>query len=120
MIEKNIPTRKLSKSKRKLMSKFWITKDILKSIKYKNRLNRMLSKDSFINTLKVKEFIIYRNKLTKVKTISKKNYLEKRLQICNKSSAETWKVINEIINRQKKSYEFPHKLILTNIPYVIQ
>ena len=50
IIEKNIPTRKLSKSKQKLISKPWITNGILKSIKYKNRLYRMLCKDSFSNT----------------------------------------------------------------------
>ena len=70
----------------------------------------MLCKDSFKNTQKVKEFKTYRNKLTKIKTIAKKNYFEKRLQNCKKSSAEIQKVINEITNRQKKSYEFPHKL----------
>ena len=56
------------------MSKPWITKGILKSIKYKNRLYRMLCKDSFSNTQKVKEFKTYRNKLTIIKTTSKNNY----------------------------------------------
>ena len=70
----------------------------------------MLCKDSFKNTQKVKEFKTYRNKSTKIKTIAKKNYFEKRLQNCKKSSAEIWKVINEITSRQKKSFEFPHKL----------
>ena len=70
----------------------------------------MLCKNSFSNTQKVKEYKTYRNKLTKIKTISKKNYFEKRLQNCNKNSAETWKVINEITNRQKKNCEFPYKL----------
>ena len=114
------------------MSKPWITKGILKSIRYKNRQYRMLCKDSFKNTQKVKELKTYRNKLTKIKTISKKNYFEKRLQNCKKSSAEIWKVINEITNRQKKSYEFPQKLeinedslsdpleIVNNLNYIFQ
>ena len=108
--DKNIPTRKLSKSKLKLKSKPWITKGILKSIRYKNKLYKMLCKNNFSNPQKVKEYKTYRNKLTKIKTISKKNYFEKRLQNCNKNSAATWKVINEITNRQKNSCEFPHKL----------
>ena len=108
--DKNIPTRKLSKSKLKLKSKPWITKGILKSIRYKNKLYKMLCKNNFNNPQKVKEYKTYRNKLTKIKTISKKNYFEKRLQNCNKNSAATWKVINEITNRQKNSCEFPHKL----------
>ena len=64
------------------MSKLWITKGILKFIKYNNRLYKMLCKDSFSNTQNVKKFKTYRNKLTKIKTISKKNYFEKRLQNC--------------------------------------
>lgn len=108
--DKNIPTRKLSKSKLKLKSKPWITKGILKSIRYKNKLYKMLCKNNFNNPQKVKEYKTYRNKLTKIKTISKKNYFEKRLQNCNKNSAATWKVINEITNRQKNRCEFPHKL----------
>ena len=108
--DKNIPTRKLSKSKLKLKSKPWITKGILKSIRYKNKLYKMLCKNNFSNPQKVKEYKTYRNKLTKIKTISKKNYFEKRLQNCNENSAATWKVINEITNRQKNSCEFPHKL----------
>ena len=42
--------------------------------------------------------------------ITNKNKCEKRLQNFNKSSEDTWKVINEITYRQKKSYEFPNKL----------
>ena len=83
-IENNIPTRKLSKSKQKLMSKPRIIKGILKSSRYKIRLYRMLCKDRFSNTPKVKEIKTYRNKLFKIKTISKNNYFEKILQNCKK------------------------------------
>ena len=81
----------------------------------------MLCKNSFSNTQKVKEYKTYRNKLTKIKTISKKNYFEKRLQNCNKNSAETWKVINEITNRQKKkTVNFLINLKLMKNPLLIQ
>ena len=36
----------------------------------------MLCKNNFSNTQKVKEFKTYQNKLTKIKTISKKNYFK--------------------------------------------
>ena len=74
IIEKNIPTKKLSKSKQKLMLKPWITKGILKSIRYKIRLYKMLYKNNFSNTQKVKEFKTYRNKLTKTLKNSKKSF----------------------------------------------
>ena len=79
----------------------------------------MLCKNNFSNTQKVKEYKTYSNKLSKIKKKLKKSYFEKRLQNCNKSSADTWKVINEITNRQKKSYEFPQKLKLIKNTYVI-
>ena len=44
----------------------------------------MLCKDRFSNTPKVKEIKTYRNKLFKIKTISKNNYFEKILQNCKK------------------------------------
>ena len=65
--------KKLSKSKLKLKSKQWITKGILKSVRHKNNLYKILCKNNFSNIHQVKEYKVYRNKLTKIKTISKKN-----------------------------------------------
>jgi len=102
--------KKLSKSKLKLQLKPWITKGILKSIRYKNKLYKKLCKNNFDDKLKLQEYKTYRNKLTKIKTISKKMYYEKRLQNCYKNSSETWKVINHITKRKKKDNDFPHIL----------
>ena len=71
--DKNIPMKKLSKSQLKLKSKPWITKGILKSIRHKNNLYKILCRSNFSNKHQVKEYKVYRNKLTKIKTISKKN-----------------------------------------------
>ena len=73
---KNVPIKKLSKAKLKLKSKPWITKAILKSIKQKNKLYKNLCKNNFNNLIKVQEYKKYRNKLTKIKTISEIAYFE--------------------------------------------
>jgi len=64
--------KKLSKSKLKLQLKPWITKGILKSIRYKNKLYKKLCKNNFNDRLKLQQYKTYLNKLTKIKTISKK------------------------------------------------
>ena len=62
--------KKISKAKLKLKSKPWITRDILKSIKKKNKLYKNLCKNTSINPVKLKEYKKYRNKLTRTITNS--------------------------------------------------
>ena len=71
---------------------------------------KKLCKNNFNDKLKLQKYKTYQNKLTKIKTMSKKNYYEKILQNCNKNSSETWKVINDIIKQNKKDRDFPHIL----------
>ena len=52
-------------------SKLWITKGTLKSIRHKNKLLKILSKNNFSNKHQVKEQKVYKNKITKIKTIKK-------------------------------------------------
>ena len=52
-------------------SKLWITKGILKSIRHKNKLLKILFKNNFSNKHQVKEQKVYKNKITKIKTIKK-------------------------------------------------
>ena len=47
--------KKLSKSKLKLQLKPWITKGILKSIRYKNKLYKKLCKNNFNDKLKLQK-----------------------------------------------------------------
>ena len=74
--EQNVPTKKISKAKLKLKSKPWITRDILKSIKKKNKLYKNLCKNTSINPVKLKEYKKYRNKLTRTITNSKKHTMK--------------------------------------------
>ena len=91
--------------------KHWITKGILKSIKQKISYTKIFAKTTSLIQLK-KEYKIYKNKLTKIKTISKKAYSENRLKHSTKNTSKIWKVINDIkcTNKQKKYNKLTHKL----------
>ena len=86
--DQNVPTKKNSKAKLKLESKPWITKEILKSIKRKNRLYKNLFKNIFNNPVKLQEYKKYRNKLTKTITNSKKAYYENILENSYKNTSK--------------------------------
>ena len=107
---KNVPSKKLSKAKLKLKTKPWITKAILKSIKQKNKMYKNLCKNNFNNLIKVHEYKKYRNKLTKIKTISKKAYYEKMLKTSDKNTSKIWKIINNLSNRKTQEEQFPNQL----------
>ena len=56
----------------KLISKFWITKGLLKSISTKNKLFQQCYKQN--NTFLDAKYKSYLNKLTTIKEIAKRNY----------------------------------------------
>ena len=72
--DKHAPIKKASQSKKKQLSKPWITKAILTSIKKRHKL----FKTHFLsnNPDKIKEYKIYNNKLNKLKSQAKKNYFD--------------------------------------------
>ena len=77
-----------------------MTKGILTFIRHKNNLYKILCRNNFSNINQVKQYKVYRNKLTKKKVFKKKH------QGCNKHSAETWKVM--ILQTDRKKHTFPH------------
>ena len=78
MIDKHALLKRLSRKQQKLVKKPWITKGILTSIRKKNSIFRTL----FINGSDAEKiyFRTYSNKLTKIKTLSKKLYFQNELK----------------------------------------
>ena len=77
----------------------WITQGILRSIKTRNKLYKSyISKPT---EQRLKEYKKYRNRLTNIIRISKKTYYSRKLEKAEGNLNETWKVINNIINRNK-------------------
>ena len=87
------PFKPVSKRKLKRLSKPWITKGLRTSIRIKNRL---------FYTNKNESYRLYRNKITTLIRISKKQYYHRYFYTNISNMKQTWIGINELINRGKK------------------
>ena len=76
LLDIHAPVKKLSHKEKKSLSKPWLTKGILQSIKQKNVLYRKFirSKDLTERELLLQNFKIYKNKIHKLTRINKSDY----------------------------------------------
>ena len=101
----SFPIRRISRNQAKLYSKPWITKGLLKSIKTKyNLYKKFLSHPSPLNDANYKK---YKNKLNHQLKISKCNYYDKKFETAKGNLKETWKILNEVINKRKTRSKMP-------------
>ena len=83
----------------------WLTTGILKSIKTKSRLYKLfLRKPSHERESSYKSF---RNKLTCLVRIARKNYYDNKLDKARSNLKQTWKILNEVINRRVAKSPYP-------------
>ena len=105
----------LCRPNRKAISKIekpWITDALLKSIKRKNKLyKRFLSNPNTYNNQKYKT---YKNKLTHLLKISKLRYYESKINNTSNNIKQTWKLINEVINKRNSKPKFHSKFQYRN------
>lgn len=88
-----------NKVKNHFNSKPWITTGLAKSIKHKNKLyKKFISAPTSANNNKFKT---YRNKLTTLIRISKKNHYHKLILNSKNDMKATWKVLNNILKRKR-------------------
>ena len=99
------------KSKNKRI-KPWISKGMLISIKRKNLLYKSYIRSPNI-TNKTK-FTIYRNKLNHLLRLSKKQYINIKIQDSENKMKETWKILNSLLNKSKGRGNYP-SYVLDNI-----
>ena len=82
----------------------WITSAILTSIRRKNKLYiKFKSSPTDSNKLLLAN---YRNKLTNLIRVSKKNYYCNLLDTHKHNLKQTWKILNDLLGRRRKS-SFP-------------
>ena len=93
LVEKHAPLKTLSKRKLKHFSKPWITIGLKKSIKVKNSL---FQSGSFA------QYKLYRNKISALTRVSKKNYYHAFFADNLNNMKNTWNGINSLINGKKK------------------
>ena len=114
VFDKHAPLKKLSRKQKQLRMKPWITKEITKAIRIRNKMYQNLHNNKFKDTELHKQYKKYRNILTNTKEKSKQNYFKNEFKNCKGDSAKTWKVINNIISDKSKASNIPTELETSN------
>ena len=92
------PVKKLSHEEKKSLSKPWLTKGILQSIKQKNALYRKFvrTKDLTKRELLLQNFKVYKNTIYKLTRIDKSDYFKRYSEENKNNSKKTWDWIGSI------------------------
>ena len=103
LIDKNVPTRKLTKKQAKTNLKPWLTKGIKASINNRNKFYNMYvrSKNETIKLVYHNKYKIYRNKIVDLIRKSKTNYYKQYFLRNLHNSKTIWKGINLIIHNSR-------------------
>jgi len=110
-LNQQAPLKNLSRSKKKLSQKPWITTVLYKSIKNKSKMRRTLVRTRFSNTRSHNHYKKYRNKLNHIMEMSKRNYYQSQLSSNSRNPRKTWKLINSLIKGKEKGLTSPDELI---------
>ena len=106
------PLRQISRRQKRLRAKPWLTKGLLVSIKYKQKLYRshFLSNDVDKKTY----YKQYSNKLNKIKTKAKKTFYYNLFKNNCKNPCKTWSTINSVLHTKDDTKSTPYKLNINN------
>ena len=102
--DKCFPLRKM-KAKRFNLRKPWFTKGLAKSIRKKNMLYQSFLNNP--NSSNENAYKSYKNKLTHSLRVAKRLYYEKQIEKLKSNVKATWKVLNEILYRNKGKRGLP-------------
>ena len=110
------PVKKLSHKKKKSLSKPWLIKSILQSIKQKNVLHRKFirSKELPKRKLLLQNFKVYKNTVHKLPTISKSDYYKCYFEKHRNNSKKIWDGIRSIISLNTKSHKQMKSININN------
>lgn len=79
----------------------WLTAGLLTSIRNKNKIYKRLKCDNYYSSAYESYYKKYRNKLNYLICISEKLYFKNLLESNKNNLRNTWKILNQIINRNK-------------------
>ena len=99
------PLKSLKVKNCKRLNSPWITKSLLISVRKKNKLYRQLLRSP--TPTRELQYKSYRNKLNHLTRIAKRHYYDQRFASAKNDLKETWKLINEVINKRKCKPSFP-------------
>ena len=96
--------------------KAWITNSLKDACKKKNKLYVAFKKNpTFQNECKYKK---YKNKLTNILRTCEETYYSNKLDKVKADNKETWRVLNEILNRKNAVYAINLKTIMMANIYI--
>ena len=93
------------KVKNVTLSKPWITKGLLKSVRKKNLLYKRFLAN--LTPYREKLYKSYKNKLTHSLRVAKRLYYNKKLDEYKSNAKSTWKLLNDLINKKKIKCKLP-------------
>ncbi len=91
---------RINKRRRNIPRKPWITSAIVKSINRKDKLYKKYVSHSTDYNKNL--YVTYRNRLTALIRVSKRNYYADKLKEFKHNSKQTWNVLNNILGRNNK------------------
>lgn len=103
--DQNFPTKIIKTKKYNNYLAPWMTKALLISIRKKNKLYKKFLTSQ--NSLHESRYKKYKNKLTHLIKIAKKQYYEEKFEEVKNNHKATWRLINEVINKRKARPSFP-------------
>ena len=104
VIDTHMPLVTSSSKRSRLYEKPWITKRIQILIYHRNKLYK-----KYLQNKNEQNFTIYktyRNKLTRLKDLSRQNYYKHLLIASEDKSSKIWTVINQLLSKNKRSTSF--------------
>ena len=116
LLDIHAPVKKLSHKEKKSLSKPWLTKGILQSIKQKNVLYRKFirTKDLTKRELLLQDFKIYKNTIHKLTRINKSEYYKHYFEEHKNNSKKTWDGIRSIISLKTNSHKQIRSININN------
>ena len=112
-LKEQAPVNHLTKSKKRLANKPWITTGLFRSTKTKNNFYRALVRSRLKNQNAHEKYKKYRNKVTHLLEESKRNYYQSQILSCGNDSKKMWNLINNLLGSKAKELSPPEKLFDT-------
>ena len=110
LIDKYMPLKKISNKRKRNPDKPWISRGLKKSINTKFKLYKKSKKSGNLDdNLKYKKYL---NVLTRTKQNAEHLYYKNLSMLYGQNKSKTWKLINEVSNRKRKSNDLRIKTLV--------
>ena len=107
------PKKNATRIEKKLKVKPWLTPGLLKSIQTKNKMFKLLHKNSD-NVVLTEKYKAYQNALNQLLRLAKRNYYHSVLREHKGNPQKVWQVENELAFTKKRTTLLPSKLVTSN------